>query len=194
METAPPDLLAPLPWPLRTDRLVLRRLGDGDAERLWEHRGLPEVSRWLGGASGSLEDHVEFFADPRRVAQTLVVEHDGAVVGDLYVNVMDGWAQREVAAVAVRCQAEIGWTLNPAAQGRGLGTEAVRALLEVCFSPAPSGLGLRRVVAECFALNEPSWRLMERVGMRREHHAVRESLHRDLGWVDGYGYALLAEE
>jgi RimJ/RimL family protein N-acetyltransferase len=35
---------------------------------------------------------------------------------------------------------------------------------------------------------------MERLGMRRELHAVRESLHRSGEWLDGFGYALLAEE
>ncbi len=30
--------------------------------------------------------------------------------------------------------------------------------------------------------------------MRRELHAVKESLHRTKGWVDGLSYALLAEE
>jgi RimJ/RimL family protein N-acetyltransferase len=63
-------------------------------------------------------------------------------------------------------------------------------MLGICFS----GLGLRRVVANCFADNTPSWRLMERLGMRRESHAVAESLHRSGRWLDGYSYALLADE
>src|SRR5436190_1745732 len=69
-------------------------------------------------------------------------------------------------------------------------TEAVDALLAICFEQ----LGLRRVVAGCFADNEASWRLAERVGMRRESHKVRDSLHRERGWLDGFEYALLAEE
>ena len=55
-------------------------------------------------------------------------------------------------------------------------------------------LGLRRVVAGCFAANTASWRLMERVGMRREEHAIRDALHRSGEWMDSYGYALLADE
>ncbi|HEX4977620.1 MAG TPA: GNAT family protein, partial [Nocardioides sp.] len=85
---------------------------------------------------------------------------------------------------------ELGWALDPAYGGRGLATEAVEGLLRICFEH----LGLRRVTAGCFADNVPSWRLMERVGMRRELHTLQESLHRDLGWVDGLGYALLADE
>ena len=87
-------------------------------------------------------------------------------------------------------QAELGWTLDPALGGHGYATEAVAELVRLCFEE----LGLRRVVASCFADNTPSWRLMERLGMRREQVTVRESLHRELGWVDGLGYALLADE
>ena len=114
----------------------------------------------------------------------------GPVIGDLMLAVGDGWAQAEVAAAARASEAELGWVLDPAYAGRGLATEAVRALLETCFTT----LGLRRVTAQCFADNTASWRLMERLGMRRETHAVRESLHRELGWLDSFGYAVLAEE
>jgi RimJ/RimL family protein N-acetyltransferase len=35
---------------------------------------------------------------------------------------------------------------------------------------------------------------MEKVGMQREARYRRESLHRDLGWVDSVVYALLRED
>ena len=73
--------------------------------------------------------------------------------------------------------------------GFGIGGSA-RELLRICFED----LGLRRVRAACFADNEASWRLMEALGMRREQHSVRDSLHRSGRWLDGYTYALLAEE
>ena len=121
---------------------------------------------------------------------TLVLEQAGTVVGHAMVRIHDAWGQSEVAAEAEATQAELGWVLDPAHGGRGLMTEAVVALIDVCFGP----LGLRRVIADCFADNTASWRLMERVGMRREAHTVRDSLHRTKGWLDGYTYALLAEE
>lgn len=55
-------------------------------------------------------------------------------------------------------------------------------------------LGLRRVIAQCFAENVSSRRLMQRVGMRLESYLVRDSLHRSGIWMDTEGYALLAEE
>jgi RimJ/RimL family protein N-acetyltransferase len=66
----------------------------------------------------------------------------------------------------------------------------VRELLRHCFED----LGVRRVTANCFLDNDTSSRLMERVGMRRERHAVRESLHRSGRWLDTVGYAILDEE
>jgi RimJ/RimL family protein N-acetyltransferase len=70
------------------------------------------------------------------------------------------------------------------------GFGSVGELVRICFED----LGVRRVAAECFAANEASWRLMERLGMRREAHTVADSLHRDRGWMDGFAYALLAQE
>jgi RimJ/RimL family protein N-acetyltransferase len=119
-----------------------------------------------------------------------VVELDGTVVGDLMLAIDDAWAQAEVADRAEGVQAELGWVIAPSYAGRGLATEAVAELLRICFED----LGLRRVTALCFADNVPSWRLMERVGMRREEHNVRDSLHRSGVWLDGLGYALLADE
>ena len=179
-----------LTWPATTERLTVRRLADDDVAATWRYRRLPDVNRWLPYAPADLAAYAELFQDPDRRERTLVVELDGAVVGDLFLMVKDGWAQREVADAATGCEAELGWALDPAHGGRGLATEAVEGLLRICFED----LGLRRVTAGCFADNVPSWRLMERVGMRRELHTLQESLHRDLGWVDGYGYALLADE
>lgn len=177
-------------WPVRTERLLLRPPVVEDLESTWQMRGLESVSRWLTRAPRSLEEYRTQFATPESLAKSLVVELDGAVIGDLMVAIGDGWAQAEVLDGARDVQADLGWVIHPDFAGRGFATEAVKEVLRICFEQ----LGLRRVTAGCFAENESSWRLMERVGMRREVHAVRESLHRSGEWLDGFGYALLAEE
>lgn len=120
----------------------------------------------------------------------LVCERDGAVVGELMVRLEDAWAQVEVAEQAAGRQAEVGYAFDPAHAGRGYATEAGRELLRLCFDE----LGVHRVTAACFADNAPSWRVLERLGMRRESVQLRSALHRSGGWLDGYGYAILAEE
>ncbi len=177
-------------WPVSTERLSFRPAEETDAAAFHAYRRLPEVSDWLPRLSTDLAAVVERFEDDDFRRLTLVIEVDGQVVGDLYLNISDCWAQAEVQDSTPIAQAEIGWALSPDHQGKGLAFEAVQRLVAVCFED----LGLRRVFATCFADNTGSWHLMEKLGMRRESHTVKDSLHRDRGWVDGYTYALLADE
>lgn len=190
MGTGPDGSLGTIAWPVRTERLVLRPATRDDVEATWSIRRLDDVSRWITRAPTTREEYAPGFEDPASLAKTIVIELDGQVIGDLMLAVEDAWAQGEVAEQARGVQAELGWTLDPDHAGHGYATEAVRELLRLCFAE----LGLRRVTANCFADNTASWHLMERVGMRREIYAVRDSLHRSGEWLDGIGYALLAEE
>ncbi len=169
---------------------MLRLARVEDLEATWEFRRLESVGQWLTRSPKSLDEYRANFGDPESLAKTVVIELDGEVIGDLMIAVGDAWAQAEVSDQAHAVQAELGWVIRPEHAGRGYATEAVRELLRICFED----LGLRRVTAGCFAGNEASWRLMERVGMRREEHAIRDSLHRSGAWLDGLRYALLADE
>ncbi|MFG2074199.1 GNAT family N-acetyltransferase [Nonomuraea maritima] len=179
-----------LDWPISTERLLLRRAAPDDLDATWAYRRLPETHEWVAAATETYDDYRKRFLREERLVDLLIIELDGRVIGDLTLRVQDGWAQEEVADQARSVQGELGWTLEPAYGGKGYATEAVRALIDISFK----SLGLRRLHADCFYDNEPSWRLMERVGMRREQHTVRDSLHRTKGWLDGLSYALLAEE
>jgi RimJ/RimL family protein N-acetyltransferase len=172
---------------VRTARLSLRPATADDADAIWEIRSKPGVDEWLSHSVGDRDSYVARVRDPDRLAVTLVVELDGRVIGDLMLQVEDSWAQGDVERPQ---QAVLGWVLDPEHGGRGYATEAVAGLLRISFED----LGLRRVRAVCFLENEPSWRLMERLGMRREEHSVRDGLHRSRGWIDGLTYALLADE
>ncbi|MCX6395042.1 MAG: GNAT family protein [Propionibacteriales bacterium] len=182
--------LADLTWPKRTARLTLRPTVEVDLPALWQIRRLEQVGLWMTDLSTDFDDFAARLREPDKLAVTITVERDGQVIGDLMLRREDLYAQGEVKDRAVRASAEIGWSLDPAEGGQGYATEAAAELVRIAFDE----LGLHRVTALCFADNEPSWRLMERLGMRREGHYVRDSLHRDRGWVDGLAYALLAEE
>ena len=177
-------------WPVHTPRLSLRPAGQDDLEATWSFRRLPEVNQWLTHAPATCAAYAERFLDPDSLAKTVIIELDGQVIGDLMLDLQDGWGQAEVAEQAHGTQADLGWVLHPQHTGHGYATEAVQALLKVAFID----LGVRRVTASCFADNEGSWRLMERLGMRRETYAVAESLHRSGRWLDSMVYALLVEE
>jgi RimJ/RimL family protein N-acetyltransferase len=176
--------------PLRTERLTLRPATADDADTTWTYRRLESVGQWLTETPTDQEVYRVTFADPGRLASTVVVELDGDPIGDLMLRIEDAWSQAEVADQARGRQAELGWALDPTHTGAGYATEAVRGLLAHSFTT----LGVRRVVATCFLANRTSWRLMERVGMRRESHAVADALHRSGRWLDTVTYAVLATE
>lgn len=184
--TSPLDRVA---WPVCTPRLTLRRATPADTEATWSFRQLNAVSQWLTRAPRSLEEYRNQFEDPTSLEKTLIVELNGLAIGDLMIAIEDAWSQAEIEGAA-KAQAELGWVLHPNYGGEGYATEAVEAMLRVCFED----LGLRRVTANCFADNDASSRLMDRVGMRREGRAVRDSLHRSGTWMDTLTYALLADE
>ncbi len=85
---------------------------------------------------------------------------------------------------------EIGWVLRQDMRGKGYTTEGARALLRYGFET----LGLHRIIATCQPENPASWRVMEKLGMRREAHFRKGHLWRDGSWWDEYFYAILAEE
>jgi len=85
---------------------------------------------------------------------------------------------------------EIGWVFHRAYHGQGYATEAAVALLRYGFEV----LHLHRIIATCQPENVASWRVMEKLGMRREAH-FRKCIRRpENRWWDEYFYALLAEE
>jgi len=192
------DALTAISWPLRTARLSIRRATNADAEPTWAWWSLPKVGEWVTSAPTDFETYRARFVDQARLPSLLVValddpqdpEHRGQLIGDIMLRIEDGWAQTEVQDRARSVQAELGWTLDPALQGHGYSTEAVHAVIGICFG----ALGLRRVHAGCFAANKASWRMMERLGMRREEHSIGTALHRSGVWMDGMNYGLLAEE
>ncbi|MCD0452762.1 GNAT family N-acetyltransferase [Actinocorallia sp. API 0066] len=184
-------ILADLPWPRRTDRLVLRPAVPADAEPTWRrYRRLPEIRWWLSGGDADFTSYLAKYSDPARLAATLIVEHEGTIIGDLMLRVDDLWTQPPAPPGGVPRQAEIGWALAPSAQGNGFASESARELLRIAFADPR----LHRVTAVCFTGNTPSWRLMERLGMRREQHSLKDALHTSGELMDSYMYAMLAEE
>jgi RimJ/RimL family protein N-acetyltransferase len=179
-----------LSWPRRTERLSFRPADAADLAAVFAYRSREDVAQWMPDRPTSYDAWLLQLGKSDVMGRTLVVELDGQVIGDLYLHIENGWAQREIRDPAKDSQAEIGWAFSPEYQGRGYATEAVTELVRICFEE----LGVRRVTALAFADNGPSLRVMEKVGMQREALHRRESLHRDLGWVDSVVYAVLADD
>ena len=178
-------------WPLQTERLTIRQGTLDDADPVYDLRTIPEVSTWIPVSSAvRREEFVEMYRSPERLPWFLVIEHEGELVGELLLRVDDSYAQVEVRELGAATMAEIGWVIHPDHQRQGFATEAVRRLLEHCFTER----GLHRVVAEAFAGNRATAALAPRLGMRLEATHVKAAMHRSEGWVDTVTYAILEQE
>ncbi|WP_433269719.1 GNAT family N-acetyltransferase [Actinosynnema sp. CS-041913] len=170
---------------LTTERLALRRFRPGDAPAFAAYRSDPEVARYQSWEPpfplALAEEFMREMAvlDPAEPGWfQYAVEVDGALVGDVGVNLREN-----------RRQADIGYTIATAHQGNGYATEAVGLMLEHLFVER----GLHKVSAECDARNEPSAKLLARLGFRREGHLVEHTWIKD-EWTDDLLFGLLARE
>jgi ribosomal-protein-alanine N-acetyltransferase len=89
---------------------------------------------------------------------------------------------------------EIGWVFNPKYHNNGFASEAARAILKYGFEK----MNIHRIIATCQPQNIPSYRIMEKIGMRREAHfkkCMPAYFKKGNGeWWDEYFYAILEEE
>jgi len=173
--------------PLVTDRLVLRLPAADDATALHRIYSRSEVARLLLDEPWTAADAQERAAARQRRtgleglsgALDVVITHGGRLIGDVTL----WWTDRTCRV------AEIGWVLDPAHSGRGLATEAVRAVLDLAFER----YGAHRVAARMDARNVPSARLAERVGMGHEAH-LRQDWWSKGEWTDTAIFAMLASD
>ena len=167
---------------LQTSRLILRPIAREDWPALHRYMSDTIVTRWL--PEGPLDEaQTQAFARKnagRSARAVAVIERESdELVGHMPFHPWLG-----------RATHEIGWAISSGCQGRGYATEAALALMDFAFGT----LGCHRVVATCQPENVASWRVMEKLGMRREAH-FRQGLYQESGeWWDEYFYALLADE
>jgi RimJ/RimL family protein N-acetyltransferase len=147
--------------PRTTDRLVLRRFAARDLAAFQSYRCDPEVGRYQGWSTMDDAGAAAFIASmavarigvPGEWFQIAVADRaTDALVGDIGLGF-----DKERSGVA-----EIGFSMAPSAQGRGLGREAVLAALGLLFDTGKVAV----VEGITDARNVSSIGLLERVGMR----------------------------
>ncbi|HEV2817562.1 MAG TPA: GNAT family N-acetyltransferase [Allosphingosinicella sp.] len=148
---------------IETARLILRNWREDDIEPFIRHTNTPAVMRWLGGVKSD-EDHRTAFRDRIMRWQESgftfwAVERkaDRELLGFCGLKIADSEGS------PIEGMLEVGWRLREDAWGQGYAKEAAIASLDFAFET----LRAERVVAITFRGNEPSWGLMERLGMTR---------------------------
>ena len=146
---------------LQTDRLILRRFVESDAEAMfqnwassadnltyvtWDTHPNLEVTR------NSIRNWVASYANPNYDKWAICLkENPEQVIGDISIVEMD----------KNDSSCEIGYILGKNYWGQGMMTEALKAVLDFCFTQA----GFQKVRARYASLNPASGRVMEKAGM-----------------------------
>lgn len=146
------------PVRLRTARLLLRPFEIADVDDVWEYASDPLVARFRPLPDPyARDDALEFVNRQIRTDWSrqpeFAIAYGPRVIGSVSLHVSH---EHETA--------ELGYLLGRQWWGRGLATEAARAVVEWAFQ----SLALHKVYARAHVDNRPSWRVMERLGMTRE--------------------------
>lgn len=172
------------PVALRGPAVLVRELRPDDFAAIRIYAEDDEVHRYLIWQRDDPEDTRAFIAraaetalaDPRTDHQ-LAIEHGGEMIGGIRLGIVQPWF------------ASIGYVLRRDHWGRGLVTEAAGLVVGFGFRT----LGLHRIFAQCDVENVGSYRVMEKIGMRREG-LLRENLKIAGRYRDSYIYAILEQE
>ena len=146
---------------LQTERLILRRFVESDAEAMfqnwassaenlthvtWDPNPDVEVTR------NSIRNWVASYANPHYFKWAICLKEDPEqVIGDISIVEMD----------EIDSSCEVGYILGKNYWGRGMMTEAMTAVLDFCFTQA----GFQKIRARYASLNPASGRVMEKAGM-----------------------------
>ena len=161
------------PPELHTTRLTLRRMMVTDTADMYEYASRHDVTRYLTWNShpdrAFTREYLQYIGGRYRAGMfydwAVVYEADAKMIGTC------GFTAFNCASDA----AEVGYVLNPEYWGKGIGTEALTAVLNFGFEQ----LGLHRIEAKFIEGNDASRRVMEKVGM------TFEGIHRGERLVKG---------
>ncbi len=170
---------------LETDRILIRRFKKSDWKDLYEYLSDPEVVFFEPYDAFTPEEAKKEAA--KRAASdsffAVVLRSSDKMIGNLYFHEgeFETW--------------ELGYVFNKTFQGKSYAYESAKALIDYAFSHGKT----RRIIAMCNPENTRSWKLLERLSMRREGTHLQDVSFRndDKGspiWQDTYVYAILKSE
>jgi [ribosomal protein S5]-alanine N-acetyltransferase len=147
---------------LTTERLLLRNYKTEDWERVHIYGSDPDFSKYELWGPNTVDDTHKFVAEMVRQAESsprykfdfaVCLKESGLLIGGCGIR-----RESEVSQVA-----NLGWAINPEFQSKGYATEAATALIEFGFNK----LNLSVIYATCDTRNVSSYRVMEKLGMKK---------------------------
>ncbi|MDO5294284.1 MAG: GNAT family N-acetyltransferase [bacterium] len=171
-----------------TERLLIRRFKADDWEDLYDYLSRENVIRFepygVFSEEESKKEAIRRAGDPAFYAVCL--KETNKVIGNVYFTQIE---PKEFMTW------EIGYVFHEDYWNKGYAAEACNEVMRNGFEK----LGIHRIIGECDPLNPASWKLMERLHMRREAYMKKRAFFtRDSkgnpNWHDCLVYAILDEE
>jgi [ribosomal protein S5]-alanine N-acetyltransferase len=166
---------------INTDRLLIREFKHDDWREVYPYTSDCEVMRYIPEQEFTVKVAKEFvIKNQGKNAKyfPVILKAGNTLIGHLVFHPFFG-----------EHTYEIGWVFNPKFYGRGYATEAAKAVVNHAFKE----MKLHRIIATCQPENIPSYRVMEKIGMRREGY-FKKCIPSGDEWWDEYYYAILREE
>lgn len=144
---------------INTSRLLIRQFQSQDHISLFEYLSNPSIYRFEPGEPISLEQAKELTLERAQGNDfwAVILKSDQKMVRHLYFK------QTEPKEFLTW---ELGYIFNPAFHNSGYAAESAYQLIYYGFKH----FGIHRVTAHCNPENVASWRVLEKIGMRREGH------------------------
>lgn len=171
-----------------TSRLLIRSFQEQDYLSLFEYLSNPTVYRFEPGEPISIKKAKELVLERTRTTDfwAVVFKSTQKMVGHLYFKQIE---PREFLTW------ELGYIFNPAFHNQGYATESADALIRYGFQH----FGIHRVIAHCSPENIASWKVLEKLGMKREGCFRKNIFFKRAKdgsplWLDSLEYAMLKED
>ena len=169
---------------LKTERLVLRPVRDGDAPGVFDIYSdvvaleyfAREPIKDLQEAEQMVADNFSWEGDSKARFWAICLADSDQIIGTFTLFHIDEANRR----------AEVGYILNREFWGRGFASEALRRMIDYCFDE----FGLARLEADVDPENLSSLKLLERHGFEREGYFRKRWLMRGK-WFDSVMFGLL---
>ena len=169
-------------WEISTPRLLIRPMRVAEA-REWH---IIRATAPYDPVTRSMDESVAMIAAMQARAapdsdgwqQFSILAKDGGMLGDLGIRFSPPF----------NATAEIGFAVDPAERGKGIGSEAVEAMVRMLFHRRR-----RRLVAVTDVRNRPAQRVLERNWFRQEGRFIQSWRDGDQ-WFDELSYARLVSD
>jgi RimJ/RimL family protein N-acetyltransferase len=172
---------------METERLIIRETVIADLDAMLLYTSREDVMKFdrLPFNREELKDILEKYLE-KKIFYSVILKESDIMIGHIVLGELSPSKNREF---------NLGYMFNPDFYNRGYCTEASKEIIQFAFN----NLNARRIQASCNPSNVPSWKVLEKLGFKREGLLrEKEAFRKDSNdcWVytDKMIYGLLKSE